>query len=87
MKKENKFCQSCGIPMRKDPTHGGTNTDGSKNAVYCGYCFQNGGFTYKCNDVKAFQEHCRQMMVQDGHNKLTAWLFTRGMKRLDRWKN
>ena len=87
MVKENKFCQSCGMPMKRDTEGGGTNADGTKNSTYCSYCFQNGEFTHQTNDVKAFQEHCRQMMIQGGHNKFTAWLFTRGMKRLDRWKN
>jgi hypothetical protein len=26
----NKFCQSCGMPMKNDPEHGGTNADGSR---------------------------------------------------------
>jgi len=25
-------------------------------------------------------------MVEQGSNKFMAWLFTRGMKRLERWK-
>lgn len=87
MEKENKSCQSCGMPMPRDPNKSGTNVDGSKNLKYCSYCFQNGEFTYKTNDVKEFQEHCRKMMIEGGHNKFMAWLFSRGMKRLDRWKN
>jgi hypothetical protein len=27
----NKFCQSCGMPMKKDTKTGGTNADGSKS--------------------------------------------------------
>lgn len=81
-----KVCQSCGIPIGRDPQHGGTDADGSRNETYCGYCYQNGAFTYACDDVKVFQEHCRQMMVKGGHNRFTAWLFSRGMKRLGRWK-
>ena len=85
MKKENKFCQSCGMPMSKSPHGGGTNADGSKNTDYCSYCYQNGVFTVECT-VKEFQEHCRQKMIEGGHNKFLAWLYTRGMSRLDRWK-
>ena len=66
METKNKMCQSCGMPMKRDP--------------------QNGEFTYKTNDVKNFQEHCRKIMMDGGHNKFAAWLFTRGMKRLGRWK-
>ncbi len=87
MEKQNKMCQSCRMPMNKDPQGGGTNADGSKNPEYCSYCYQNGKFLYEGNDVKEFQELCRQKMVESGHNKFMAWLFTRGMKRLARWKN
>lgn len=86
MSKENKFCQSCGMPMKKDPQGGGTNADGSKNLEYCSYCFQNGEFSFQ-GTVNEFQESCRQHMVESGHNKFMAWIFTRGMKRLRRWKN
>ena len=30
MEKIYKVCQSCGMPMKKDPANGGTNTDGAK---------------------------------------------------------
>lgn len=46
-----------------------------------------GEFTYKGTDVKEFQELNKQKMMEGGHFKFTSWLFTRGMKRLDRWKN
>ena len=81
-----KMCQSCGMPMSKDPKGGGTNADGSINEKYCSYCFENGKFTYEGNDVKEFQEFCRKKMIESGSGKFTAWLFTRGMKRLERWK-
>ena len=86
MEKEYKYCQSCSMPMSKDPQQGGTNADGSQNKKYCSYCYSNGEFTYKCNDVKAFQEHCRQKMVEHGYNRFLAWLFTRNLARLERWK-
>lgn len=37
------FCQSCAMPMQ--PEDLGTNQDGSKNADYCKYCYQQGAFT------------------------------------------
>jgi len=85
MEKQNKMCQSCGMPMSKDPENGGTNTDGSTNLKFCSYCFQNGEFTFN-GTVQEFQEFCRQKMIESGHNKFMTWLFTRGMKRLGRWK-
>jgi hypothetical protein len=35
MSTKNKFCQSCGMPMKRDPQGGGTNADGSINENYC----------------------------------------------------
>ena len=86
MSKKNTICQSCGMPMKKDPQGGGTNADGSKNLAYCSYCYQNGAFLFD-GTVEEFQEVCRKMMIEGGHFKFLAWLFSRGMKRLPRWKN
>ena len=44
MGKFDKFCQSCGMPMDKDPGNGGTNADGSKSIKYCSYCYESGAF-------------------------------------------
>ena len=78
-------CQSCGMPMNKDPNGGGTNADGTRNGNYCGYCFQNGEFVGGETTVGEFQEFCRKKMIENGTPKILAWLFTRGMKRLERW--
>lgn len=71
--------------MKQDPQGGGTNADGSKNEIYCSYCYQNGEFAFN-GIVTEFQEFCHHKMVDSGHNRFMAWLFTRGMKRLERWK-
>lgn len=85
MKSQNKFCQSCGMPMQKDPKKGGTESNGAISELYCSYCYQNGAFTFN-GTVNEMQEHCRKMMIEGGHNKVIAWLFSRGLKRLERWK-
>lgn len=84
--KQNQLCQSCGMPMNKDPQNGGTNADGTKNGIYCSYCYENGKFTFN-GTVEEFQEACKQIMIDKGQSKFMAWLFTLGMKRLARWKN
>ncbi len=85
MKKTNKMCQSCGMPMSKDPQKGGTNSDGTKNLEYCSYCYQDGDFLFE-GTVQDFQDFCKQKMIEGGHSKFMSWLFTRGMSRLRRWK-
>jgi hypothetical protein len=74
------------MPMKKDPQGGGTNADGTKSEIYCSYCYENGAFLFN-GTVAEFQELCRKMMIESGYSKFLAWLFTRGMKRLPRWKN
>ena len=44
MNKTFKNCQSCGMPLKKDPQTGGTNADGSKSTMYCSYCYDRGAF-------------------------------------------
>jgi hypothetical protein len=36
--------------------------------------------------VHAFQDFCKNKMIEGGHSRFISWLFTRGMKRLGRWK-
>ena len=42
---EEKYCQSCAMPMGNTDELYGTNADGSKNEDYCKYCFDKGAFT------------------------------------------
>lgn len=86
MSTPNKNCQSCGMPLSKDPNGGSTNADGSKNHKYCSYCYEKGAFTFSGN-VDEFQEFCRVKMIEGGHSRIISWLFTRGMRRLERWKS
>ncbi|ACC98987.1 hypothetical protein Emin_1438 [Elusimicrobium minutum Pei191] len=82
---ENKFCQSCGMPMDKDPQGGGTNFDMTKNTEYCSYCYKGGNFTF-IGDLKEFQEICKQHMKDQGTPGILAWFLAKNIKRLKRWK-
>lgn len=39
-----QICQSCGMPLDKDPNNGGTNADNSISSKYCSFCFKDGKF-------------------------------------------
>lgn len=83
----NKFCQSCGMPMKKDPQHGGTHADHSKSTEYCSYCYTNGAFNSPEIDTsQKMQAFCIQKMKEAGMPGFVAWLFTRGIPGLKRWK-
>jgi hypothetical protein len=82
----NSFCQSCGMPMKKDPQNSGTNSDGSKNTEYCSYCYKNGAFTSPEIDTpQAMQTFCIGKMKEMGMPGFLAWLFTRSVPKLRRW--
>ncbi len=81
-----KFCQSCGMPLKKDPQGGGTEVDGARSTTYCSYCYDKGTFLHPDATLREFQAECVKAMQRDGLPKPLAWLFTRGMPQLGRWK-
>ena len=83
----SKVCQSCGMPMKKDPGHGGTEADGSKRLDYCSYCYQDGAFTSpEIRTAADMQWFCMEKLKEMGTPGFLAWLFTRSIPRLKRWK-
>ncbi len=79
-------CQSCGMPLSKDPQGGGTEADGSLSTTYCSICYAEGAFRHPDVTVTEFQQHCVEALMRSGMPKIMAWLFTRGIPRLERWK-
>jgi hypothetical protein len=85
--KSYTFCQSCGIPLSKDPQNGGREKDGSCNRRYCPYCYQDGSFVSpKIDTPQKMQRFCIGQMKKQGMPKIAAWFFTRSIPRLERWK-
>ena len=83
----SKICQSCSMPMEKDPGTGGTNLDGSKSEDYCSYCFQEGEFTQPDFRAKDMQKFCIEKMKEMGVPTLFGWLLTRNIPKLKRWSS
>lgn len=42
---EGPRCQSCGMPLARDPQRGGSEADGRKSTEYCSHCYRQGAFT------------------------------------------
>lgn len=82
-----KNCQSCGMPMTKDPNKGGTNADGTKSTMYCSYCFENGKFKQPDMTVSEMQAFCKAKMKEMGFPGFLAGFFTKGIPKLKRWTN
>ena len=87
--KTYKYCQSCGMPKKMDEGKGGTEKDGSKSEKYCSYCYKDGEFFMKdeIKTAKDMQQMCIKMMKKQGMNSVLAWIMTRGIPRLERWRN
>jgi hypothetical protein len=82
-----KMCQSCMMPLSKDPQHGGTNKDGSKSLSYCSMCYDNGEFRQKDMTAGQMQAFVVGKLIEGGLPKFLAKFFTRGIPKLERWRN
>lgn len=87
MEKVYKSCQSCGMPLKKDPKGGGTNADGTKSTTYCGYCYENGKFKNPDWTVGQMQSFVKEKMKEMGFPSFLAGLFSKGIPKLKRWSN
>lgn len=85
--KSFKNCQSCGMPISKDPEKGGSNSDGTKSVMYCSYCYQEGAFTQPDFTVSEMKKFCKEKMKEMGFPGFLASLFTMGIPKLERWKS
>ncbi len=86
MGKFDRFCQSCGMPMEKDPGNGGTNTDGTKNMKYCSYCYQDGKFTGDFKGPREMVDLVKGKLKEMGYGPLRRWFYTSHIYQLERWK-
>ena len=87
--KEYKYCQSCGYPLNKDEKGGGSKADGSISQKFCSMCYCEGKFLSPSDVDSAakMQKFCIREMKKSGMNGALAWLLTRGIPKLERWKN
>ncbi len=60
--KMNEICQSCGMIMNSNEH--GTNADGTVNADYCRYCYQEGRFG-KDETMEEMIESCIPFRIND----------------------
>lgn len=75
------------MPLSRDPEKGGREKDGTKSTKYCSYCFQEGEFTSPEIDTpQKMQTFCIKKMTEQGMSRWLAWIFTRSIPRLERWK-
>lgn len=73
------------MPLEQDPEKGGTEKDGSKNRIYCSFCYEDGKFVKPNMTLQDMQKLCMDKVRERGVPKFLAWIFTRKMHKLKRW--
>lgn len=86
MEKKYKMCQSCSMPLNKDPKGGGTDADGSISNKYCSLCYVEGKFVNPDWTAQQMKTFVRDILVEKGTPKFFASLMSMGIPRLERWK-
>ena len=82
-----KNCQSCGMPLKKDPQGGGTNADGSTSQMYCSYCYENGVFKQPDWNVNQMRTFVKGKLKEMGFPGFLTGFFTMNIPKLERWKH
>ena len=80
-------CQSCGMPLSKDPLGGGTKADGSPSTEYCSHCYREGAFTQPditAAEMTTLVEGKLRSMHFPG---FLARRFAKEVPTLGRWRN
>lgn len=75
------------MPLKRDEKGGGTNADGSKSAMYCSHCYENGKFTVPGITMDEMKERVKGKLKELGFPGFLAPVFTRNIPKLERWKN
>ncbi len=83
-----KICQSCGMPLDKDPNKGGTNADKTISEKYCSFCYQYGkfndeGISLKDKIEKNIQIAVNFMSIPEATARQMAESI---LPKLERWK-
>jgi hypothetical protein len=85
---QEKFCESCGMPMGETNEMYGTEANGDKSADYCKYCYDGGEFTNPDLTLDRQIESVAAIMVKDfGYSPEDAKeQCDEAIPRLKRWK-
>jgi hypothetical protein len=81
-----KRCQSCGMPMARDPAGGGTEADGSRSGRYCSLCYTGGALLHPDFTAAEMQAHCVDRLAEKGVPRFLGRFLMRDLPRLERWR-
>ena len=86
MSNNYKNCQSCGMPMNKDPDGGGSEADGTRSTRYCSHCYKDGNFAQPDITVDEMKQIVKEKMAEMKIPGFMGWFFTRCIPKLERWR-
>lgn len=81
------FCQSCGMPLSRDPLGGGTEADGGRSTDYCSHCYQSGRFTEPDIRVEQMVAKVEGKLREMHFPGFLARHFTKNIPMLRRWQS
>ena len=79
-------CQSCGMPLKRDASGGGTNADGSRSREYCSHCYSQGRFTEPAITVGEMVSKVESKLRSMHFPGFLAHRFARNIPTLRRWQ-
>ena len=82
----HKNCQSCGMPLKRDEAHGGTEADGSRSVRFCSHCYRDGQYILPDLTVDQMQERVRQKLREHHFPGFLVGFFSRRIPKLERWR-
>lgn len=85
--KNYKNCQSCAMPLNKDPKGGGTEFNGELSKKYCSYCYEAGEFKQPDITAKEMQTFVVEKLKEMGFPRFIGKFMTKGIPKLERWKD
>lgn len=81
-----RLCQSCGMPMSRTGLKPGSEADGTESPLYCGLCYDKGAFLQPTITARSMQHLVMHALQREGRPRPLAWLMTRHIPRLRRWR-
>ena len=80
------ICQSCGMPLAKDPLGGGLDADGSTNTKWCSYCWRGGKFVTPDMTMPEMMALVERKLREKHIPGVLAHHMARGVPELERWR-
>jgi len=81
------YCQSCGMPLSKDPKGGGTEMDGDISKEYCSFCYQGGKFTEPNITLEQMVGKCKEKMLKMKIPRFVVNMGIKNIPKLKRWQS